>query len=305
MSEEPLADSDAPPLLDAPVALTTAIGAPSEKARQRAKTEPVSDEEPPRSRRTNMIVASAVAGGIGIAALIFLGHANAHRYAIACDSAHVVPQQGRSFPPWGMRPLTGAQWQPVTLPPNAECQARETGSIAELSQWYLEVLVDRATVTLTAKNLLDAPASAASVSALDGVSAQLDQALLLARDPSARDQRKELQRLQGDVQYWRAAARLREASGLLVDAAKQFEAANAQHPRHATDAAEWSAFLHRLDEQLRAGPSAALPVVPTATESRVPVPVGTALPVEPESVGSAPPPPDAPNANVPSGGVLL
>ncbi|HEY6033496.1 MAG TPA: hypothetical protein VIV58_04530 [Kofleriaceae bacterium] len=311
--EEPLL----PPELATEGALHDAIGAPSAKARRRARTQPRGDGDdddlaPPRSRRTMIIATTSIIVGLAIATLVFLGHANAQRYALACDATHAIPEQGRSFPPWGTRAMHGAEWAPITLPPNAECQPRETDDAGELGKWYLGLLIDRATATLTARDLLDTVGNQSAANPLDAVAAQLDQALLLARDPDRRDQRKEIARLQGDVEYWRAAARLRDASAILLDAAKQFDTANQHHPRHATDAAAWSTFLHRLSDELRAGPSGmpspnavVAPTTAAAAESP-PVPVGTALPVEPEGsgAGSALPPP-TPDAGVPSGGVLL
>ena len=313
--DAPILPADAAP--DA--ALQHAVGAPSPRARKRAQTQPrrddddgeANDDGSKRSKRTMVIATLSIIGGLGIATLVFLGRANSQRYEISCSASHAVAMQGRSFPPWGTHALNGPEWAPIALPANAECQPKQTEDVGELGKWYLELLVDRATVTLTAKDILDAPAPAAAgqpaVSPLDSVSAQLDQALLLARDPDKRDQRKEITRLQGDVQYWRAAARLRDASAVLIEAAKQFDAANAQHPRHATDSAAWSTFLHHLADELRAGPNGAPIVIgPTglvAAPPGVPVPVGTALPVE-EGSGrtEAPAPPDA---GVPSGGVLL
>lgn len=311
-----LAAPDEEPLLPAALAtagaLQDAVGAPSERARRRAKTPPRRDDDDgsaaPRNRRTMMIASLSIVVGLGTAVLIFLGRANEQRYVITCDAAHAVAEQGRSFPPWGTHPLHGPEWAPITLPANAECQPRETENLGELGSWYLGLLVERATATLTARDLLESVG--ATTNPLDAVSAQLDQALLLARDPDRRDQRKEITRLQGDVDYWRAAARLRDASAVLLDAAKQFETANQQNPRHATDAAAWSALVHRVVDELHAGPTGAVPVATgsdsnaVVTGSEPAVPVGTALPVEPEagSAGSAAPPPDA---GVPSGGVLL
>ena len=307
-----------PPELGTDTALQAAVGAPSSRARRRAETQPRLDEEdvdplaPRRSKRTVVVATVSIVAGVAIAALVFLGHANAQHYGITCDASHAVATQGRSFPPWGHRPLGGAEWAPIALPANAECQPRETDDQAELAKWYLAILVDRATVTLTAKDLLDRPAGAnGAASPLDAVSAQLEQALLLARDPERRDERKEITRLQGDVEYWRAAARLRDASGVLLDAAKQFEAANQQHPRHATDAAAWSTFLHHLADELHAGPNglpASAPAVLPSSAPPVgnePVPVGTALPVEPDHDGGSAVPAPTPDAGIPSGGVLL
>lgn len=310
--EEPLLPAE----LAADGALNDAVGAPSAKARRRARTQPRRDDgddddglAPPRSRRTMIIATLSIVVGLGIATLVFLGRANGQRYVLTCDSAHAVAEQGRGFPPWGSRPMHGPEWAPIALPANAECQPRETDDVNELGKWYLELLLDRANVTLTARDLLDAVGGQATANPLDLVAAQLDQALLLARDPDRRDQRKDITRLQGDVAYWRAAARLRDASTVLVEAAKQFDAANQQHPRHATDAAAWSTFLHHLADELHAGPNGAVPIAPgsptnAAVTGTMPVPVGTALPVEADSAGSAVPPP-TPDAGIPSGGVLL
>lgn len=318
-----------PPELTAQAALEGAIGAPSKKARKRARAiERDQDRdaahdadrdpsEPPRNRKTMVIAAASIVGGLGIATLIFLGRANSERFAITCDTSHVYAEQGRSFPPWGARKLIGPEWAPITLPANAECRPRETENEAELTSWYLELLVERATTTLAARDLLDTPgtdASGKAVNQLDYVATQLDQALLLARDPDKRDQRKDITRLQGDIDYWRASARLRDASSVLLDAAKQFEAANQKHPRHATDAAAWSSFLRRLADELHGGPNGAppgtvppggAPAASAAPVSAPPVPVGTALPVEStgSAADSAAPSPASPG--VPAGGVLL
>ncbi len=303
-----------PPELTAQAALADAVGAPSKKARKRARSLERDQErdpsEPTRSRRTPVVAGGAIVGGLGIATLVLLGHANSQRFEITCDATHVYAEQGRSFPPWGSKKLYGPAWAPITLPANAECQTRATENEAELTTWYLALLVDRATTTLTARDLLETPmtdASGKATNQLDYVSTQLDQALLLARDPDKRDQRKEITRLQGDVDYWRAAARVRDASTVLLDATKQFDVANQKRPRHATDAAAWSTFLHRVADELRAGPNGAPVMTPASGAEPVgaaPVPVGTALPVEPSgSAGSADTPPSAPS--VPSGGVLL
>jgi hypothetical protein len=322
-------DIDDAPLLPAELArdgaLQAAVGAPTPGARRRARTQPLRDDDdrddtddpgtPKRSRRTMVVASLSIVVGLGTAALVFLGRANSQRYLISCDASRAIAEQGRSFPPWGSHPLHGPEWAPITLPANAECQVRETEDVGELGKWYLDLLVDRATTTLTARNLLDSVAGTngqPAANPLDAVAAQLDQALLLARDPDRRDQRKEITRLQGDVEYWRAASRLRDASAVLLDAAKQFEAANQQHPRHATDAAAWATFLHHLADELHAGPNGAPITASPAGPSGPPaaaassVPVGTALPVEPDtSSGGSAAPPAPPDAGVPSGGVLL
>jgi hypothetical protein len=266
-----------------------------------------------RSRRSIAIAAISIMVGLMVATLVFLGRANAQRYLIVCTATRVTAEQGRGFPPWGSHPLAGPEWKAITLPSIAECKPRETEDQDELGKWYLDMLVERATAILTARNVLETvPVAAGQPAAnpLDTAAGELDQALLLARNPDRRDQRKEVERLLGDVEYWRASARLRDASTVLLDAAKQFDTAAAQRPRHVSDAAAWATFLRRLADELHAGPSGtpATPVAPPPVGASPPVtaPPGVALPVEPagSDSGSASPPP-APDAGVPSGGVLL
>ncbi|HEU4730167.1 MAG TPA: hypothetical protein VFT22_19855, partial [Kofleriaceae bacterium] len=185
-------------------------------------------------------------------------------------------------------------------------------------------ILDQATGLLTARE----------VTRLDEAEALLKQGLLLTRPAASEpasmaaertEHHKEIERLLGDVTYWRASARLRDAASALGDAAKQFEAAAAQHPRHVSDAPAWAAYARKLADQLHVGPAgpspspiapapagatgvapSAGPTAPAAPDTTRPeAPPGVALPVEPErgspQVPAAPPP----DAGVPTGGVLL
>ncbi|HEX4449396.1 MAG TPA: hypothetical protein VH143_00945 [Kofleriaceae bacterium] len=306
---DPIVGFGEQPLVPQDASLEHAVGAPSKAAKRRAERDDDRDPDLPRSRRTMVIAAASIFGGLAIAALIFLGRANSERYAITCESSKVTAEQGRTFPPWGTRPMVGPEWKQITLPTNAECKPRETESEAELGGWFLAALIDRASTTLTAKNPVDALTGDAKTSPLDVAQEQLNQALLLARSPDRRDERKEVERLLGDVDYWRASLRLRDASATLLDAAKQFETAAAKRPRHVNDAAAWSSFLRHLADELHAGPNAPTPAPApatpmTAAEPAAPTaPMGSALPIEPDDQGSAAP--AAASPPVPAGGVLL
>lgn len=261
-----------------------------------------SDSGPRKSRKPVAISAIAIIVGLAIAALIFLGRANSEHYALRCEPDLVIAEQGRSFPPWGARELAGAEWKAIAIPPEAECKPRETDNPEELAAWFLGLLVDQASTLLTARE----------VTKVDLAEQDLKQGLLLARSPDRRDQRKEIERLLGDVAYWRALATLRDATGKLGDAAKQFEAAAAQLPRHVSDAAAWASYIRKVADELHVGPAGAhQPAFPGAAlplAERPSAPAGVALPVEPDRSGSVPPvapvatPPDA---GAPSGGVLL
>jgi hypothetical protein len=154
-------------------------------------------------------------------------------------------------------------------------------------------------VRLTAKNVTE----------FDLAAAQLEQALLLARDPKRRDPRNAVGRLQGDVEYWRAMARLRKAAEEIISAAEQFDAAAGRIPQHVGDAAAWAELARRAAATLGAGPNGKTPLVPVDSGSgappRDPPPFGVALPVETPDAAPAPPPEAGPDAGLPSGGVLL
>lgn len=284
--------------------LADAVGAPTRRRSKRRNTN--DGDGRTRGGRTLAIIAIAIVVAL-IITVSLLGRENAEWFFVECTANTISPEQGRSFPPWGSKPMQGAEWKPITLPPNAECKPRKTDNRSELAGWYLELLVDRASSTLTRKNLLDAVPGAGSTKAnpLDVAAEQLNQALLLSRAPDRRDQRKEVERLLGDVQYWRATLRLRDASAALADAARQFETASAQRPRHVTDAAAWSTFLQRILGDLRAGPSGVAPVT-AAGPADPQAPMGSALPPEaPAQDSESTPTEAAPDAGVPTGGVLL
>ncbi len=261
----------------------------------------------PRNRTVMMVGALTLAVGGAIAAMVIVGKINSGRYLITCQADRVVVQQGRTFPPWGESSIDGAEWKALKIPPEAPCSPYETGTKPELAAHYLKVLQDQATTLLTARE----------VTKIDDAEAQLKQALLVARslgrDDERIDARDEIERLLGDVGYWRASAKLRTASEALSEAANEFEVAAKQRPRHVTDAAAWGLYVRKLVEQLRTGPAGAAQgtLTPLPPGERPTAPPGVALPVEPGAgSGSAasepePPPPPPTDAGLPTGGVLL
>jgi hypothetical protein len=278
-----------------------------EKQRKREKAEvedetldPVERAERKGKRRTMVILAISIAVGVIVTAFVILGRINKDRFFIACEATEIRAEQGRGFPPWGSSPLEGPAWKAIKIPPNAECDAHEVDNLGVLTDEYLAVLVEQAKALLTAKD----------VTQFDLAAAQLEQALLLARDPQRRDPRKDISRWLGDVEYWRANARLRAAAEEIVKAATQFDAAATQTPQHVGDAAAWAALARRAAALLGAGPNGQTPLVPdagsgSAGPTRDPPPFGVALPVETPDAAPAPPPEQAPDAGLPTGGVLL
>jgi hypothetical protein len=280
----------------------------------------------PRSFKKIAIVIGAVAAGVLIIVLVFLGRANSDNFALQCEAERVVPQRGRAFPPWGFRALDGDAWQALHIAPETRCQPRETDDVRVLERWMLAMILDEVNAQLAVHD----------VARLDDTEGLLKQCLLLTRPPAVPEpetlaadriaQHKEVERLLGDVTYWRAAGKLHDVASALSDAAKQFDSAAAQHPRHASDAAAWAAYTRKLADQLRLGPAAGAPAAspsapavagagsasppPISDEPHVAAPPGTALPVEPPAPAPAAPAPEAaaaaaPAVPVPTGGVLL
>lgn len=296
-------------------ALRDAVGAPPRPPRSRRPPSVESgggDDDgdrdagaPPRRRRAPMLIAiAALLVGAGIAALVLLGRVNSARYHVRCLADRIVVEQGRTFPPWGTEPLGGAEWKPIAIPPEAACRPRVTEARDELARWYLEALLGQASALLTARE----------VTKVDDAEAQLTQALLVSRVLTSEDERintrKDIDRLQGDVGYWRASAQLRTAEAALQGAARQFDAAAAARPRHASDAGAWATHVRRLADELRAGPGGVAPGTFPALDDgpgRPSAPPGVALPIDavPGAGSAAPAEAPAPDAGVPSGGVLL
>jgi hypothetical protein len=251
-----------------------------------------------RGKRRMMVwLAISIFVGAVIATFVLLGRVNKDRYEIVCTATHIRAEQGRGFPPWGTEGLGGAEWKPVAIPPEAECTPIETEDIEQLRSTYLAHLMERIRVALETTNVTD----------VDAAAKQLEQALLLTRDPSRKDLRDLIVRTLGDIEYWRATARIRSSAQTLLEAATQFDAAVKANPRYVRDAAAWADLARRASTLLGAGPTGAGSgsATPPPNPARDPAPFGVALPIETPDAAPATPPPPPPDAGLPSGGVLL
>ena len=172
-----------------------------------------------------------------------LGYFNSKRYYLVCSTKTITAQKGR-FWPWGRHRIAGPAFKALKVPSDVLCKTREYESHAEVKSAFLEALLEQSTKLLTQGE--DAAVTTAE--------AQLEQALLLTRDPSLSSERELVLRLQGDVSYWRAAADVKSAIDLLNAAATRFEDAASKRPRHSTDAASWAEHARYIGEELPKGP---------------------------------------------------
>lgn len=314
---------------------TSSAGAAGNAGRRGAREEEFDDDAVAAELRGGRrwgrwaVLSVLVALALGAGAAVLLGRWNSQRYVLRCDAERVVAERGRAFPPWGERALEGKPWKPIALALSAECVDRETRSEPELTSWYLTMLMEQAAAKLSARKVVE----------VDAAAAQLEQAAFLARDPERREQRALLEQLRGDVEYWRAVAKLTSARDALTEAAKLLEEAAQKKPRYATDAAARAVRLRRLVVELGASfaaeasdPAGTAPlgvpplVVPGAAPSQPLAPpqitpspsAGAPSSSQPPALPQLPPsqPPAAPSggpdagvpasdAGVPVGGVLL
>lgn len=285
-----------------------AAKAEAKKAR-RGSSDDDDDDTPRVSRRTLMLIIAFAVMCVGVGVLILLGTLNSKYYYFDCGVSEITAKRGRSFPPWGSSKLSGPEWVPIALPDNAECDSAKMTDRAELESMYFDALREQAETVLESKH----PEN------VDLAEQQLRQALKLTRPSERKDVRNEIERLLGDVEYWRARKQLEAAAGQLKVAAEKFTGSNERKPRHISDAAAWAEFSEYIANELGLGPIPLRPDNPpepdTAGTSGFPSPgyrdagvpmfigpdaqPGVALPLESDA---GPPPADA---TVPTGGVLL
>jgi hypothetical protein len=206
------------------------------------KRSPPPDEANKRKLAAWMIAALLI--GLTITVLSVLGSLHAKQWSLHCTATEMVAQRGRAFPPWGMLSVADPDLRAIQIDADSECNPRQANDRQQLEDWFVTALSEQATLRLARRKGDD----------VDTSFAQLQQALLLTRTAERRDTRKEIERLLGDVDYWRASARLQTTTDELLQAAAQFDAAAQKRPRHVTDASSWAGHVRRLVERLRAGP---------------------------------------------------
>jgi hypothetical protein len=281
---------------------------------------PVGPEQWSLSPRAKLIAIGGGVFAVFLAVMIVLSYLNSRDYFLVCGAEKVTAERGSKFP-WGQTRLGGDELAPIKVTPDSACTAATFATLGELREAFAQVLINEASRRITTKIPED----------IDEAERQLEQAMLLARTIPSK--RAAIESLRGDVEYWRAASELERVVGELEQAAAKFKSAAEMKPRHSTDAPQWSEFassvaqdLHRGPPELRNdrdyGPDTPMPFQGTDTSpapprdgtpttaipadpDRPPAPLGTALPPIVDAGPSAPPSAGAPDAGIPTGGVLL
>tara|TARA_R110002073_G_scaffold225022_8_gene385453 strand:- start:2281 stop:3678 length:1398 start_codon:yes stop_codon:yes gene_type:complete len=245
-----------------------------------------------------------------------LGWLNSQNYYLVCGTKNIRAEQGR-FWPTGQNPLPGPAFRPISVPSDALCQSTSFDSRAELELAFLDALLKQSTKLLTS-------GGSEQVSVAE---AQLDQALLLTREPERAEQRELAERLQGDVSYWRGAAEIQRAAEVLQVGASNFEEAAGKRPRHSSDAQAWAEHARFIAEEIDKGPRSlradeapkekphfggltapiVAPITPGKTQPESSGPGPEASPIDAGVPTAAPADADVPpiDAALPRGGVLL
>ena len=269
---------------------------------------PPKRRSPRLSGKQRAILVAAALATILIGVGGILSWLNSQHYYFVCGTKNITAEKGRTWP-WGQRTLEGPRWRPIPI--GDECVEHSVDSAEELEALFLDTLLRRASELLTR----DDPDSILEAEK------ELEQATLLTRSPQRRARRKEVDRLQGDVQYWRAAGEIEAAIQKLADAGKRFDDAAARRPRHKNDASSWAEHARAMSDEIRMGPKELRDETPVRADGRphftgtepgsepprkAPTNPGDAGPdpqqPSPAAPDAGPPPPDA---GLPRGGVLL
>lgn len=300
--------------------LTSAVGVDTDKEdkkrrRKKKRKDDDDDDDGGGKRRrvsTRTTVIAIIIGvlALAIATIVVLGNFNSRYYYFVCGAETITAERGKTFPPWGSEVISGKQWEPIKIPPNAECEEARYESSEELEEAYSKALFAQAEARLLAGGTENVTVAAA----------QLDQALLLLRDPNRKKRRDDILRLQGDVEYARARAQAAEAANQLAEAAQGFDKATKKVPRHTRDASKWAEFARKVQKMIELGPkslegihlpSGENPNPSTSNGGSTSADIRDAGPgpVDAEPGVALPPTADAKpapiDAGLPSGGVLL
>jgi hypothetical protein len=216
-----------------------------------------------RRGRKALLVAALVVIAAAVIVLVVLGQKNRRGYHLVCGGDAITAEQGRSFPPWGQSALRGDAWRSIPVAPSTPCTSQTFASRQALAQRFEEMLVARAEAWVIGR------ADGVERERLAEVQARIDQARLLLvelSDPAvAEGATVTLERLQGDIDYWRARDEVDAAMAALEKAAAQLDQAVTREPRHnAEDAAAWRRLLGRIRQELASGPHARPGAVPGA-----------------------------------------
>lgn len=211
-----------------------------------------------RRPRGMLIIVAVLLLGAAVAGLVHLGQQNRRSFHLMCGKEAITAAQGRAFPPWGESALTGKAWQPIAVVPGTPCTSQVLPGRPALAQRFGQVLVARVEAWVLGRP------DGTGREQLAGVQAELDQARLLIgeiADPAAAGAAgRALERVQGDLDYWRARDGVDAALAALDQAAAQLDQAVAREPRHNRDsAAAWQRLLARIRHELASGPNAAQP----------------------------------------------
>lgn len=212
----------------------------AQKRRKREK----SKEKNPRTqltRRQQWFLVGGSALLVLTAVCAVLGWLNNKNYYFVCGTRNISAEQG-SFWPYGRSPLPGEAFQPIVG--DFPCESRHFEKREELEKAFLAALIQQATRLL-------ASGDPEHVSTAEQ---ELQQALLLSRNPERAEERAMAERLQGDVSYWRGAAEIQAALETLRTSAGFFEEAASRRPRHSSDANAWAEHARFISSEIDKGP---------------------------------------------------
>ncbi|MCP4447322.1 MAG: hypothetical protein GY811_18535 [Myxococcales bacterium] len=194
-----------------------------------------------RKQKIKLIAGAVLLVMAGVGAI--LGWLNNQNYYLVCGTKSIRAEQGR-FWPTGQKSLPGPSFRPILVPSSALCQSQSFEDRADLETAFLGALLEQSTKLLTT----------GGVEQVSNAEKQLEQALLLTRDPQRAAERELAEHLKGDVAYWRGASEVERAVERLLTGATEFEDAATKRPRHSSDASSWAEHARYIAEEIDKGP---------------------------------------------------
>ncbi len=214
---------------------------PAVKKRRKREKRQEKDPTTKLTRRQQFFFIGSAVLLVLSAVIAILGWRNSKHFYLVCSQSTITAQQG-SFWPYGRDQLPGDAFDAIegTHP----CTSQHYEKRADLEEAFLAALIEQATRLL--KN-----GDAEHVASAEK---QLQQALLLSRNPERGEAREMAERLQGDVSYWRGAAEIAKVLQTLGTSASFFEEAATKRPRHSNDANAWAEHARFIGSEIDKGP---------------------------------------------------
>jgi hypothetical protein len=191
---------------------------------------------------------------------LYLDFRNRSRFRLVCEKQQLRAERGRGLPwPLGFEPLSGP-FQPLALPPDANCRTQAFSSSEEAESALLDALVAQAQRALSSARQMPPK----------HVRIQLQQAALITGLEAHRGRRREVEQLLADLAYREGRAGLAQAEGELRIALSRLQEAQRLASERYVDLKSWIQHLEHVLRKITPSPRVPQPDHPPVPERPTP-----------------------------------